>query len=149
MAKTANSIDRHIGMRVRRTREFRDMSQQAFAAALGVSLHQVKKYESGFERIGASELAAICRVLNVRPSFFFAALKAQGGDPHDVSARDGLTNDPASDLGARLVSLAGAETPCRPPILDLLRRLEAELRAARPMAAPSAPSVSGVPEASR
>src|SRR5271157_3490437 len=79
MAKSANTIDKHVGMRVRRTREFREMSREAFAAELGISLLQVKKFESGFERIGASQLAAICKSLQVRPSFFFAELKPRGG----------------------------------------------------------------------
>jgi transcriptional regulator with XRE-family HTH domain len=141
MTKAANSIDKHIGMRVRRTRQFRDMSQEAFAAALGLSLHQIKKYESGFERIGAGELAAICRVLRVRPSFFFADVKLKGGDR--------TVGDEVADLGAKLVALAETETLRQSPILDLLRRLEAELRAGKPLMDQPAASVSGGSEATR
>lgn len=136
-------------MRVRRTRQFRDMSQEAFAAALGVSLHQVKKYESGFERIGAGELAAICRILHVRPSFFFADVKVRGGGRNAGASASLPASDPAADLGARLVELAETETSRRPPILDLLRRLEAELRAARPLSEPVSATASSGPEAPR
>jgi transcriptional regulator with XRE-family HTH domain len=118
MAKSENTIDKHVGMRVRRTREFREMSREAFAAELGVSLLQVKKFESGFERIGASQLAAICKSLRVRPSFFFAELKAKGAVETAVS----VNGDAA---------LSGDS-----PIFDLLRKLEAELRAGRPLPAP-------------
>ncbi len=150
MAKTANSIDKHIGMRVRRTRQFREMSQEAFAAALGVTLHQVKKYEGGFERIGAVELVAICKILHVRPSFFFTDVKTNGGGRHSGVEVDFPEKEPVFDLGARLVALAETETSRRSPILDLLRRVEAELRAGRPLTEPaSVLSVSGVPETSR
>ena len=133
-SKSANSIDKHIGMRVRRTREFRGMSQEAFAAELGLSLHQIKKFESGFERIGASQLAAICKSLQVRPSFFFADMKAKGGAT--VARVDGVSNGVdegmVEDLSAALAALAEQKTLQNTPIFDLLRKLEAELRAGRP-----------------
>jgi transcriptional regulator with XRE-family HTH domain len=137
-SKSANSIDKHIGMRVRRTREFREMSQEAFAADLGLSLHQVKKFESGFERIGASQLAAICKSLQVRPSFFFADLKVKAAAKTTVRQADGgsglgagLADDVHADLSAALAAMAEQETLRNSPIFDLLRKLEAELRAGR------------------
>jgi transcriptional regulator with XRE-family HTH domain len=146
-SKSANSIDKHIGMRVRRTREFREMSQEAFAAGLGLSLHQVKKFESGFERIGASQLAAICKSLQVRPSFFFADLKVKGAARPTVRPADGGSSvgaGPAdaihADLSAALAAMAEQETLRNSPIFDLLRKLEAELRAGRPLGEPSAES---------
>ena len=142
-SKSANSIDKHIGMRVRRTREFRGMSQEAFAAGLGLSLHQVKKFESGFERIGASQLAAICKSLQVRPSFFFADLKAKGGAHTDARYTDGASNgvggEMVEDLSAALAALAEQTVLNNTPILDLLRKLEAELRTGRPLKKFSAP----------
>ena len=129
-SKSVNSIDKHIGMRVRRTREFRGMSQEAFAAGLGLSLHEIKKFESGFERIGASQLAAICKSLQVRPSFFFADLKAKGGATVARSA-DGMDGGMVEDLSAALAALAEQKTLHNTPIFDLLRKLEAELRAGR------------------
>jgi transcriptional regulator with XRE-family HTH domain len=138
MAKSANSIDKHIGMRVRRTREFREMSQEVFAAELGLSLHQVKKFESGFERIGASQLAAICKSLRVRPSFFFADLKMKGvsktANRRVNGGSSGVNMETAKDLSAALAALAEEETLRTSPIFDLLRKLEAELRAGRPLA---------------
>ena len=107
-SKSANSIDKHIGMRVRRTREFREMSQEAFAIELGLSLHQVKKFEGGFERVGASQLAAICKCLQVRPSFFFADLKVRGGAKSETSA--GAADDVHTDLSAALDAMAEQES---------------------------------------
>ncbi len=79
MAKpTTNFIDKHVGMRLRRMRMFRDLSQAQLAAALGISLRQLQKHESGFQRIDARELAQICKVLHVRPSFFFDELQING-----------------------------------------------------------------------
>jgi len=151
MAKSANSIDRHIGMRVRRTREFREMSQESFAAELGLSLHQIRKFESGFERIGASQLSAICKCLQVRPSFFFADLKVKGGVKGDSSVArpetsTGVSDDLHADLSAALAAMTEQQTLRESPILELLRKLEAELRAGRPRAEPfanrDAPAVS-------
>jgi transcriptional regulator with XRE-family HTH domain len=142
-SKAANSIDRHIGMRVRRTREFRGMSQEAFAAGLGLSLHQIKKFESGFERIGASQLAAICKTLQVRPSFFFADMKAKREAGTAARSGDGAANgvdgETTADLSAALAALAEQKALQDTPILDLLRKLEAELRAGRPLQKLAAP----------
>jgi transcriptional regulator with XRE-family HTH domain len=134
MSKRTSSIDKHIGMRVRRTRLFRDMSQEAFAAALGLPLLQVKKFESGFERIGAGQLAEICRVLKVRPSFFFAELKVQGSAPATASPADAAaapSSIQAPDPAARLAELVADDAVRSSPIYDLLRKLEKELRARR------------------
>jgi transcriptional regulator with XRE-family HTH domain len=141
-SKSVNSIDKHIGMRVRRTREFRGMSQEAFAAGLGLSLHQIKKFESGFERIGASQLAAICKCLQVRPSFFFADMKAKGGTVvrSADSVSNGVDGEMVEDLTAALAALAEQKVLQDTPILDLLRKLEAELRAGRPLEKLAAPS---------
>ena len=139
---TARSSDL-IGMRVRRTREFRGMSQEAFAAGLGLSLHQIKKFESGFERIGAVQLAAICMSLQVRPSFFFADLKSKPGAATAARSTDGASNgvdeEMVENLSATLAALAEQKALQNTAILDLLRKLEAELRAGRPLERPVAP----------
>jgi|SRR5579872_3384151 len=47
------------------------LSQEQLGAALGVTFQQVQKYERGANRIGASRLFAIARVLDVPVAFFF------------------------------------------------------------------------------
>jgi transcriptional regulator with XRE-family HTH domain len=69
--KSPTATDRQVGVRVRMRRLTLDMSQEKFAAALGISLQQVQKYEKGVNRIGASRLQQIADVLQVPIAFFF------------------------------------------------------------------------------
>src|SRR5436853_7717475 len=72
MAKKApNPIDKHVGSRVRMQRMMLGMSQEKLGDALGLTFQQVQKYEKGTNRIGASRLQHICRILQVPVSFFF------------------------------------------------------------------------------
>ena len=47
------------------------MSQERLGEMLGLTFQQVQKYEKGANRIGASRLQQLARVLDVPPSFFF------------------------------------------------------------------------------
>ncbi len=47
------------------------MSQEKLGDALGLTFQQVQKYEKGINRIGASRLQQISRILEVPPAFFF------------------------------------------------------------------------------
>jgi transcriptional regulator with XRE-family HTH domain len=47
------------------------MSQEKLGDALGITFQQVQKYEKGTNRIGASRLQHIARILQVPISFFF------------------------------------------------------------------------------
>ena len=50
------------------------MSQQELADAIGLTFQQVQKYERGSNRISASKLYEIGRVLTVPVGYFFADL---------------------------------------------------------------------------
>ena len=71
-----NPIDKHVGNRVRMRRMMLSMSQEKLGGALGLTFQQVQKYEKGTNRIGASRLQQIARVLSVPVPFFFE------GAPH-------------------------------------------------------------------
>jgi transcriptional regulator with XRE-family HTH domain len=47
------------------------MSQGKLGDALDVTFQQVQKYEKGANRIGASRLQQLARVLDVPPAYFF------------------------------------------------------------------------------
>ncbi|MBY0332242.1 MAG: helix-turn-helix transcriptional regulator [Acetobacteraceae bacterium] len=64
-------IDSHVGSRVRLRRTLLGMSQEKLGEALGLTFQQVQKYERGVNRIGASRLFDLARVLDVPISFFF------------------------------------------------------------------------------
>ncbi|MGO4706374.1 helix-turn-helix domain-containing protein [Microvirga sp. 2MCAF38] len=78
-AKSPNAADRRIGQRVRLRRLAIGLSQEKLAQALGITFQQVQKYERGTNRIGASRLQEIARVLSVPvASFYDAEAQAAG-----------------------------------------------------------------------
>jgi len=66
-----NPIDVHVGARVRLRRTLMGMSQEKLGEAIGLTFQQVQKYERGANRVGASRLFDLSRVLDVPVSFFF------------------------------------------------------------------------------
>src|SRR3954447_25763655 len=77
--KQPNEIDRLVGSRVRQRRMQRGMSQEQLAAALGITVPQLQKYEKGVNRIGASRLHKIAGLLGVPIGAFFEAHTGMGG----------------------------------------------------------------------
>ncbi|HYG89036.1 MAG TPA: helix-turn-helix transcriptional regulator [Azospirillum sp.] len=71
-----NPIDVHVGSRVRLRRTLLGMSQEKLGEAIGLTFQQVQKYERGANRIGASRLFDLSRVLDVPVSFFFDDMPA-------------------------------------------------------------------------
>src|SRR6266567_5359493 len=66
-----NPTDSHVGARVRLRRTLLGMSQEKLGNAIGLTFQQVQKYERGANRIGASRLFDLSRVLDVPVAFFF------------------------------------------------------------------------------
>jgi transcriptional regulator with XRE-family HTH domain len=73
-ADKPNPIDVHVGARVRLRRTLLGMSQEKLGDAIGLTFQQVQKYERGANRIGASRLYDLSRVLDVPVSYFFEEL---------------------------------------------------------------------------
>ena len=69
-------IDIHVGSRLRLLRTMLRMSQEKLAAELGLTFQQVQKYERAANRISASRLYHLCRILGVRVGFFYDGLRA-------------------------------------------------------------------------
>jgi len=61
----------HVGMRIRERRRMLGVSRNDLAAALGLSVQQVQKYESGDSTVAASRLFEIGRQLAVPAAHFF------------------------------------------------------------------------------
>jgi transcriptional regulator with XRE-family HTH domain len=88
-----NPIDEHVGARVRMRRTLLRMSQERLGELLGLTFQQVQKYERGANRIGASRLYDLSRVLDVPVTYFFEEMSSeiQAASPrHMVTA----TEDP-------------------------------------------------------
>ncbi|HYF53967.1 MAG TPA: helix-turn-helix domain-containing protein [Salinarimonas sp.] len=82
--KEPNPVDRHVGSKVRMRRVLIGMSQEKLGEALGLTFQQVQKYEKGANRIGASRLHQLARVLGVPISYFY------DGAPVEASEAGGL-----------------------------------------------------------
>jgi transcriptional regulator with XRE-family HTH domain len=80
-----------VGARVRLRRTMLGMSQEKLGEALGLTFQQVQKYERGANRVGASRLWEMSRVLEVPVSYFFEELE---GGPRSVAADSELDADP-------------------------------------------------------
>ena len=69
--KKPNPVDTHVGSRVRLRRMLLGMSQEKLGNAMNLTFQQVQKYEKGVNRIGASRLFHISKILDVPVQFFF------------------------------------------------------------------------------
>ncbi len=74
---TPHPTDKHAGQKLRTRRNMLGMSQTKLADALGLTFQQVQKYEKGTNRMGASRLQQISRILDVPVEFFFEGLQHQ------------------------------------------------------------------------
>ena len=74
---TPNPIDLHVGNRIKWRRKVLGLSQQQMADKMGLTFQQIQKYEKGLNRVGASRLWDISRVLGVSMDFFFADMPSE------------------------------------------------------------------------
>ena len=73
-------VDIHVGKRVRQRRWMVGMTQQQLAERVGIKFQQIQKYETGANRVSASRLWDIARVLEVPVNFFFEGLHGRAAD---------------------------------------------------------------------
>jgi transcriptional regulator with XRE-family HTH domain len=78
----ADPIDIHVGRRIKLRRALLRISQEELAQDIGITFQQVQKYESGANRVSASRLYDICRVLNCPITYVFDDIK-----PEDMGVR--------------------------------------------------------------
>ncbi len=72
-----NPIDIHVGKRLRARRIFLGMSQDDLAKKVGITFQQLQKYERGTNRVSASRLYLLSRVLDVPVDFFFEGFEKE------------------------------------------------------------------------
>lgn len=66
-----NLIDAHVGSRVRLRHMLLGMSQEHLCNRMGLTFQQVQEYAKGANRIGASRLYHISKILDAPVGFFF------------------------------------------------------------------------------
>lgn len=134
--KKPHPVDVHVGNRVRLRRSILGMSQNELGAALGLTFQQIQKYEKGVNRIGASRVFEISRILKVPIQFLF--------DDFDGPARalNGFAEEEAGQ-GASTALIDLLKTPegvelcrffaeindpkVRKRVLDLVKTLSSEI----------------------
>ncbi len=86
-----NPIDVHVGSRIRLRRTLLGLSQEKLATMLGLTFQQVQKYERGANRISASRLWDISKILGVEIAFFYDDMdkKTAEQSPRMFSMPDG------------------------------------------------------------
>ncbi|WP_372393765.1 helix-turn-helix domain-containing protein [Azospirillum sp. HJ39] len=104
-----NPIDEHVGRRVRIRRTLLGMSQEKLGEAIGLTFQQVQKYERGANRIGASRLFDLSRVLDVPVSFFFDDMPEEVADARVDDDDVGALED-SSSCGFQPDPMAKRET---------------------------------------
>lgn len=130
--KKPNPIDVHVGSRVRLRRTMLGISQEKLGEHLGITFQQIQKYEKGANRIGASRLQEIARVLNTPVAFFFedapgTAAGAATGFAETESADyvvDFLSSTEGLQLNRAFVKIKDAKV--RKKIIEMVRALSGE-----------------------
>lgn len=70
-SKSPHPVDVHVGARVKLRRTMLGMSQDKLGESLGLTFQQIQKYEKGVNRIGASRVFQIARILDVPIQYLF------------------------------------------------------------------------------
>ena len=121
--RDTNSVDVHVGQKVRLRRTLLNMSQEKLGEALGVTFQQVQKYERGVNRIGAGRLFYIGQVLDVPVSFFFEGLRASasgfGENDQTPFVNDLLSSPEGIQLAAAFSRLRNPDV--RRKFIDLMK----------------------------
>jgi transcriptional regulator with XRE-family HTH domain len=127
MAPSPHAADIYAGSKLRLQRQVRGISQTVLADALGITFQQVQKYEKGVNRISASRLQHIAKILGVPVSFFFRDDDAQPprSDQQPSSADDGISAFLFSKQGLSLNRsfLAISDAEKRKAVVDLVEAL--------------------------
>ncbi len=130
-----NPMDIYVGSRVRLRRILLGMSQEKLGEQLGLTFQQIQKYEKGVNRIGASRLFDMSRVLGVPIQYFYdnAPFAAQPVDdqlpgfaerPSDGFLVEFLNSREGVELNRAFVRITDAKV--RRSIIELVRAMAGE-----------------------
>ena len=130
----ANTVDLHVGMRLRQRRRLLGYTQQKLADEVNIRFQQIQKYESGANRISASRLWSLSKALEVPVSFFFEGLTGDelidDEETGGVHAKNGVRSVPDVFSNKETIDLVRAfynlgEEPRR-RLLDLAKAMSGE-----------------------
>jgi transcriptional regulator with XRE-family HTH domain len=128
--KIPQDVDRHVGSRVRMRRMMVGMSQEKLGDSCSITFQQIQKYEKGTNRMGASRLHHIARVLDVPIEFFYERASSDQGSNGPIMI-DGqsrsMTDFLATSEGLELVRAFTAikDSKVRRRIVDVAKAVAA------------------------
>lgn len=124
-------VDVHVGSRLRMRRTLLGLSQQKLGEKLNLTFQQIQKYERGANRIGASRLFELSRILDVKPSYFFEDMPEGGAtataglaEPADEFRHDFLGKRETLELVRAYYKIDNLEV--RKRVFDLVKALASE-----------------------
>lgn len=94
-----NPVDIYVGSRLKLRRLILGISQKKMAEKLGITFQQVQKYENGINRISASRLWDISKLLKVQVEYFFDGMNESIQAQSPRSLRKKYNPQPAGNRG--------------------------------------------------
>jgi transcriptional regulator with XRE-family HTH domain len=119
-----DSIDLHIGKRVKARRFFLGISQEKLGNCLGVTFQQIQKYEKGTNRISAGTLYNIANILAIDISYFYDGYQqapSLNEESKPVYNSDQSKNKEISELLRSFYKITDAVI--RKKVLDLIKSI--------------------------
>lgn len=129
-----NPVDVHVGTRVRYRRMIVGMSQEKLGEKMNLTFQQIQKYEKGTNRIGASRLFQLSKILDVPVGYFFEDAFANTSPTHAMHGLhepeqegyllDFLNSREGLDLNKAFAKIQDPKVRRR--VIDLVRALSEE-----------------------
>jgi transcriptional regulator with XRE-family HTH domain len=117
LVSNADPVDIMVGLRIRKFRRERKLTQERICREMGVTFQQVQRYERGINRISASMLVRVAKALAVQPGDLLPSIDI--GAP--VSSIDKLSASETDALVAVFRALDGPDK--RQELLSFARKL--------------------------
>jgi len=102
MPRSSGPIDVRIGSRLAIARKSAGLSQGELGKRIGVSYHQIQKYEMGTNRISATSLLNLARALDISLGYFFEGIAGLDNNK-SPALDDSLTLQAATPEGKKLL----------------------------------------------
>jgi len=119
-SKSARSIDRALGERLRAYRKAAGITQAQLAKTTGITFQQIQKYETGANRISFSRLVELAQALDCRVMDVVGDLIADADLNHRGPLPHGFDVEGGEEL---LAAFAGLPTPLRKMVLRMVATL--------------------------
>jgi transcriptional regulator with XRE-family HTH domain len=113
-------LDVRIGRLIRERRLLLNLTQEKLARLLGITQHQLLKYETGDNRIAASRLVECARALEVPVTWFYQS------SGHQASPTTASNEDLAKDEHGLLDAYRALPAPARAQLISIAHVLRGE-----------------------